>query len=239
MKYFVLIFTCISLSAFSQVGEKVFFADSPQSDVRGSLFLSELQKKVNNNFSLEDLEGSPYLYDNFVLGEVSINNKVDGIYPLRLNVYSDIFEIKTDETTIKEIRQLHYVEVKLQNKLYRLVSYLNNDKVISRGYFEVLEEGKNVILLKKYEKIFEPGVKAKTSFYIDKKPQIKNEVSYYLSFENSSNVPIKINKLSSKEILKAFPEDRYQILKSYIKDKKLNLKDINGIKKVIRYYNSL
>jgi len=241
MKYFVLIFICISLSAFSQDSRfpGILAPDAPQSASRQLMLLSELQRKVVDEFSLEDVEGSPYLYDNFVLGEVSINNKVDGMYPLRLNVYNDIFEIKIDETTIKEIRQLHYVEINLQNQLYRLVSYLNDDKVISRGYFEVLEEGRNVILLKKNEKIFEPGVKAKTSFHIDKKPQIKDAVSYYLSFKSNSNVPIKITKLSSKEVLKAFPEDKIPVLKSYIKDEKLNLKDAEELIQIVRYYNVL
>lgn len=237
MKYLKFLLFFIVCATYGQAG--VTPADSPQSAARMSLFFLELGKKLDDNFSLEDVEGSPYLYDNFVLGEVSINNKVEGMYPLRLNVYNDIFEIKTDESSIKEMRQLHYVEVNLQNQLYRLVSYLKNDKVISKGYFEVLEEGKNVILLKKNEKIFVPGAKAKTGFYKDKKPQIKNDASYYLSFKINSNVPVKIEKLSSKEVLKAFPEDRYQILKSYIKDEKLNLKDIDDLKKVVRYYNNL
>ena len=241
MKYLTLLFICISLSAFGQDSRfpGILAPDAPQSASRQLQLLSELQRKVVDNFSLDDVEGSPYLYDNFVLGEVSINNKVDGMYPLRLNVYNDIFEIKTDEKTIKEIRQLHYVEINLQNQVYRLVSYLDNDKVISRGYFEVLEEGKNVILLKKNEKVFEPGVKAKTSFHIDKKPQIKDAVSYYLSFKSNSNVPIKITKLTSKEVLKAFPEDNIKVLKSYIKDKNLNFKDVEELMHIVRFYNNL
>ncbi len=241
MKYTALIFICFSFSVFAQDSRfpGILAPDAPQSASRQLLLLSELQRKVEEDFSPEDVEGSPYLYDNFVLGEVSINNKSEGLYPLRLNVYNDIFEIKTDESTIKELRQLHYVEINLQNQLYRLITYLNDDKVISRGYFEVLEEGKNVILLKKNNKIFESGVKAKTSFHIDKKPQIKNEVSYYLNFKNNSNVPIKLNKLSSKEVLKAFPKDRIQILKLYIKREKLNLKEVGELLQVIRYYNTL
>lgn len=241
MKFTAFILICFSFTAFGQDSRfpGIHAPDAPQSASRQLLLLSELQRKVVDEFSLEDVEGSPYLNDNFVIGEVSINNKLEGMYPLRLNVYNDIFEIKMDESKINELRQLHYVEINLQNKIYRLVSYFNDNKVIARGYFEVLEEGKNVMLLKKNNKIFEAGVKAKTSFHIDKKPQIKDEVSYYLNFTNNSNVPVKLAKLSSKAVLQSFPEDKYQTLKSFIEVEKFNLKEIEELIQVVRYYNTL
>jgi hypothetical protein len=99
---------------------------------------------------IKDIEGSPYLSEEFSEGKVLMNNMLyDGVN-LRYNVYNDRFEVNLDTETImidpvkNTIDTLYYLEQKFVRK------FLNPEKSNELSHVEVLYSHPDGNLLKKY-----------------------------------------------------------------------------------------
>ena len=100
-----------------------------------------LRNESHSVFTDPDIEGSPYLNDDFIEGSVYTNSKTqyEGV-PLRYNIYSDEIEFRSDNGQVMVLAAPEVLE-KVGDYQFEYIFYqiLNNSR---RGYFAVLEKGK-------------------------------------------------------------------------------------------------
>lgn len=118
--------------------------------------LSELtneytHERSQNNFMREaEFEGSPFLNDQFIPGEIIANDTlVFREVPLRYNIYNDRFEFRNEDDQILEIGVLdNSFRYNILNNIFCTLNYSDRGKV-KRGILEILVDG-NARLYKQY-----------------------------------------------------------------------------------------
>lgn len=195
---------------------------------------TDFKKKINTPVPIEELTGSPYLNENFVIGQIFEDEDSRGKFLIRYNIYNDVMEALMDENQIMEIKKDPMVKIFLSGRRFTVHNYVT-ETGIKDGYFEILEDGDKIDLLVKHKRIFKPGERAKTSFHVEKKPELEEETSYYI-FHNNENAPIHIKRLKEKYVLDALSLDNKKI-KALIKSNDLKVKTENDLKILIQLIN--
>jgi hypothetical protein len=184
-----------------------------------------------------NVEGTPYLYPDWVPGSVKLTDGTTNDAPIELK-----YNLVSDEVSFKDKAGQELVFVKPVAE-FTLNSVDNNglphkyrggykdiEGTTPASFFEVLADGK-VQLLKRFTKLlFESqpiGSASKLQQFIDK-------TKYYLII-NGKALQVKNDK---KALLAALGDKQAQ-LEDYIKSNKINLKNDAQLGKLIDYYNSL
>ena len=176
-------------------------------------------------------EGSPYYRDNWLTGNIILpsGKKYEGIL-LKLDLlYNEVHYQSPQTKGDAAVSAGAIKEVQLQETggytIFRIgypAAYGND----STTFYKVMTEGK-ATLLKLYTKRVDDG----NAF--DPTKKIKLEESYFL-FTNNNLIKIK----NGDSFVKAFPEHKNEIA-TFIKEKKLNLKDEAHLKEMADYCNKL
>ena len=171
---------------------------------------------TKENDKLNDLEGSPYLEEEFVPGSAMVSGKEPLNVFLRYNVYKEQVEIKLDprseEIYILPMNTL--ASYKMGSDMLILETIvLNGEKIF--GYFFEHYDGENYRLLEKPKVTLTEAVKAKTGYEKDRPARLKIEEEYYVIKENGQvlNVPLK-----HRDIKKTFDSENS---KEYLSDNKI------------------
>lgn len=187
--------------------------------------------------SLDDIDGTVYLDENFKNGTIYYRNSPYGDYLLRYDAYNDEVELKRNGS--RQIEALHRnenISCKIQNdKLFYLKHKKTKGKVLE-GYLVALQEGVNYTLYIKRQKIFKQGKVAQTSLQNSFPPRFVDDVSYFVSI--GDEIPIQIGN-SKKEILSLFGPDQAKDVKTYLKENRPNLKEEGGLISLFAYANTL
>ncbi len=181
-----------------------------------------------------DIEGSPYLEDDFINGSVYTTSKTQYVdVPLRYNIYNDQLEFKSEDNTVQALAAPESIE-KVEFGKYKMVYVpYSVTKKIRRGFFIVLEEGK-ASLYEKPNVIFkqptEPGA------YKEAEPArfVKSADEYYIRVGNSQ-AKLAGNK---KDLIEIFPDHQKQI-ETFIKKHNVKSNKPETLKELVQYYNSL
>nr|WP_294944440.1 hypothetical protein [uncultured Mucilaginibacter sp.] len=184
-----------------------------------------------------NVEGTPYLYPDWVPGSVKLTDGTTNDAPIELK-----YNLVSDEVSFKDKAGQELVFVKpvaeftlnsadnsgLPHK-YRS-GYKDIEGTAPASFFEVLADGK-VQLLKRFTKLlFESqpiGSASKLQQFIDK-------TKYYLVI-NGKALQVKNDK---KALLAALGDKQAQ-LEDYIKANKVNFKNDAQLGKLVDYYNTL
>lgn len=186
---------------------------------------------VNNNLPA-NVQGSPYINEEFVIGKVFVNENKPYAGILRYNAYNDGIEMKTEKGIITLLKR-DYLKAEINGKLYLIESYKVNG-AIRKTYFVELNKGKARLLLKQGKKFVE-AKPARSSYSKDQPPKFEDETSYYITLEGKAAVE---TKLKSKDVLAAFA-DHQKELQDFVKQNKLKLKTEAEVMQLLAYYNSL
>ncbi len=176
-----------------------------------------------------NVEGSPYLTDEFIKGTVFIENEQPYGAMMRYNAYQDEIQVQGADG-ISSLFKRDYVWAEIGGQSFRIETY-NTRSGTSKGYFVELNRGK-VRLLKRIEKEFKAGQPAVSSYSEDTPPRFEEKVTYYLVREGSPAEEVRLRKkdilefLSSKEI------------ESYVKENKLRLKTEGEVIQVLTQINA-
>ncbi len=242
-KFLVFLF-CFSFFAptNAQVSEMMGFRD--YRDIADAYFM---KLKENAKFDISDIEGSPFLNEDFQIGYI-VDTKSDNKAQtyLRYDVYNDVFEIRLDPNSesLKTLKRTPRYKYKIGNETFVLIESqeaINEEHYISgNGYVvELTSPEAGAVLYKRYFKELKSGSKALTSYQEDIPPSIDSDSRYIIKFGNAF-VRAEDHR---KKILDAFPDHQKEI-KKYIKDKGFKFrgdeKEVqNQMVQVVRYYNSL
>ena len=190
----------------------------------------------NLDIPIENIKGSPYLYDKFVPGKVFSQGENAGTFLIRYNVYNDVMEIQFENDDIQELIIDHSIKVSMGTNRFVVHNYLDVYNNLEPGYFEILEDGENLDLLVKHQVVFVPGKPARSSFHKAQEAEFEYTKDYYLYF-NNDNRPQKIKKLKEKMVLEVL--DDPEAAMKVIGKNKLDLDKEEDLRKLVRELNSL
>lgn len=189
---------------------------------------------ISQFLSAEDIQGSPYLNDDFIQGKVyTTSGTAYENIPLRYNIYSDDMEFKTEQNEVMSFAAPETVEkIEFGENLMVYIPFTYAKK-IRKGYMFLLEEGK-VSLYMRPEIAFvdatQPGAyKDATPARFDRKPD-----TYYL---RSGSEEAKLIE-SKKDLLEFFPDHNAEV-EEFVKKNKVKDNDAGSLKELVKYYNSL
>jgi len=193
--------------------------------------LIDLSKKVDR--SITNYEGSPYLSEEFVPGEVyDAKNKFPGLL-LRYNIFNDNIEFTQKGTTYALYPEPRIVKVILGNEVYVVEKYEVKGKM-ANGYFARLDSGKVTLLAKKIVRFTEEQEpKALQAAATPAKFTRVADVFYYRIGNAETS---KVGSL--KSFIDSLP-DKKEDVSDYAKKEKLGTKNESDLVKLVKYYNSL
>ncbi len=188
----------------------------------------------NNMLTANDIEGSPYLNEEFVPGIIYTTSKQKYVdVPLRYNIYSDQLEFKTPENKVMAMAIPELIEtVEFGNIKMVYIPYTNSKKVL-HGFLKVLAEGE-ASLYSKSNVVFKDAEKSRG--YDEPEPArfIKQADSYYIRIGTG---PAK--RVGNKKELTAIFTTHKTEITSFIKKNKVKTNKPERLKKLVLYYNSL
>lgn len=196
-------------------------------------------KKSNINvmysqLTYSEIAGTPFLSSSFQMGKIFTNQKkLLGTYPLRYNVYTENFEFRNLDNKILEINNPGMVGKILLNDTTFIYSAYLNDKQLKHGFFQVLNSGKTLGLIRYSVKFLQP---TQAGAYQEPEPARFSpiEKDIYVRFDHKPAIIIHKNS----EFLKALPDNRAQVAK-FMKKHRIHTAREKDLIKVLNYYNSL
>jgi hypothetical protein len=176
-----------------------------------------------------DIEGSPYLTDEFVKGTVFVENEKPYAAMMRYNAYQDEIQVQGSDG-ISSLFKRDYIWAEIGGESFRIQTYGDRTGT-SKGYFIELNRG-NIRLLKRIVREFKEGQPAVSSYSQDTPPRFDEKVTYYLVREESPAQEVRLRKkdilgfLSSKEV------------ETYVKENKLRLNSEKEVIQVLTQINA-
>ena len=177
-----------------------------------------------------NLEGSPYLTDDFIRSTVYTENEAPYPAMLRYNAYQDELQVQ-GANGIGSLFMRDYVWAELGGETFRIESYEKGSGT-AKGYFVEMNQG-DTRLLKRYQKVFMEAVPASSSYSQDKPARFDDDITYYLARKGSPAKEIKLRKKDIEQLL-----DSKEAL-DFIKKNKLKLKSEEEVLQLINHLNGL
>ncbi|MEN8115814.1 MAG: hypothetical protein ABFS16_02485 [Bacteroidota bacterium] len=186
------------------------------------------------NLTESDIEGSPFLNDEFINGTIFTTSKFQFVdIPLRYNIYNDNLEFKTPEGQTLAMAAPETIE-KAEFGDYKMVYILYiNVKKIRRGFFKVLAEGQASLYAKPAILYKEPE---EAGAYKEAEPAkfISRPDVHYIRIGME---PAKLVS-NKKELIAAFPDYQEEVA-AFIKKNKTKPNRPERLIELVGYYNSL
>nr|WP_319570781.1 hypothetical protein [uncultured Draconibacterium sp.] len=227
----------ISLLAIVLISSAGLYAQSIY-NLRSAIDFFETNKIQRGDFrrplSESEIEGSPYLIDEFTKGTIYTSQKIQyNDIPLRYNIYNDEMEFQTPDDQILAIATPEIVEKAVVGEdTFSNIPYEFGNKV-KRAYFILLIEGK-LSLYARPEVMYQKPKKA--AGYKEPEPAkfIKRPDVFYLRINQQAAV-----KIESKKDLQNFFTDHQKQIQDFIKKNKIKVGKKDKIIELVQYYNSL
>ncbi len=188
---------------------------------------------VRGNLKYSEIDGTPYLNDEFKKGTITTasGTLIDNLL-LRYNCYSDQIEYLKADSILELAPKSLVFRAEFDNRAFSYVKFRSSGKY-EEGFCEVLAEGK-ASLFCQYNIGFlppSPGIPYGDS----NKARFKLPVRYFYVSNGDNYVDLVKNKKDLIHILK----DRKTTLGTYISLNKLSLSKGDDLIRIIDYYNSL
>jgi hypothetical protein len=183
--------------------------------------------------SVKDFEGSPFLNEQFVQGQIISTGKKLTAVPLRYNIFNDQMEFRQNDLTYALYPEGRIVKVILGDETYVVEKYEIKGKM-DYGYLSRLDSGKLTVLVKKVVR-FTESQEAK-ALESSNKPAKFTRVPdvYYYKIGNG-----ELTKAGSlKSLITSLPDNQDQA-ESYAKREKISTRNAEDLKKLAAYYNGL
>lgn len=188
--------------------------------------------KARGILEYSDVEGSPYLNEAFVPGEVVINDTmVYSKIPVRYNIYNDRIEFQTSAGQILEIDILEQkTSYKIGSQFFISTDYIDRGEE-EKGILEFLVDGK-IQLYKQYIVDFKQATETKG--YEDAKPNrfVRQDDEFLLVIDQGKPETFRNSKELMEKLTLINPG-----IEQYKKSQKLKLRSEEDLIRLIRYCN--
>jgi hypothetical protein len=185
-----------------------------------------------NNPSYANVDGTPYLNEEFIPGDVFINDTIlIEEVPLRYNVYSDEMEFVSAQEQVLVINDPNKkFEFNLEGELFSIQEYSEHGNT-ERGVLQLLVDG-DFRLYKKYQVDFKPATKAIGFQEAQPNRFTRQDDQYLLAVEQEAPETFR----NHKDLLEKLKAHKPAIEK-YAKEQKLKLRSESGLIQLIQYCN--
>ena len=196
-------------------------SDFISTDMAIAKFLDENQLVDETSLTYGEVNGSPYLHEDYRLGHLVTNT--DHVFEnkqLKYNIFLDQMQFRDGEKAYVVATPIKEAKIGTQN----FISLFHINRL---GYFEVMYNNNDVMVLKKHVVLFRDATTAEA--YRDAKPAqfIADKPVYYI-LQGVDGLTEVQNK---KQMQKAFEGSDAG---SFIRDHKLNFKDDRDVFKLAR-----
>jgi len=210
----------------------LLFAQAAFIDVPASDFMNQVNKNNQLEFNLPDVDGTPYLNEEFTDGSIYYDGKyrIPSI-PLRVNLYNDAMEYK-DKNAILQVSKPERID-KIMIDGQTFIYLTKKDKSKVNGYVRKWNEHFPAVI-SKMEVIFMP--KEEPRPFEEPKPDrfVRQNDKYYLLFADGETSEIN----SVKKLIKTLG-DHQKELTDFSKKEKISKNDGEELSKLLDYYHSL
>lgn len=232
MKRLRTLFLTMSLGFFCLTGFSQAFSISDLSSLSDQYTFEKSRNMTSDGTTYSNIDGSPFLNDEFIPGEVVINDTVHiEKVPLRLNIYSHKMEFLDAQKQVLEIdlAQKGY-QFNYGGLNFTQIDYVDDGNKV-RGVLQLLADG-NFRLYKKYLIKFEPATQA--IGYQDAKPDrfVRLNDEYLLAVGENAPETFKATKNVFEKLKELKPG-----IEQYVKKEKIKVKSEKGLIELIRYCN--
>lgn len=188
---------------------------------------------------LANMQGSPYTSNDFKQGTIFYKEENNGKVFFRYNSYNEEIEIKEVNIADAPLRSLgrdkNIAMVSGDGKSLRFSTFIDKKGLTQNGYLTLLLDGKYALYLRSTAK-FTEGQKAPNSFVKAKAPKFTQFEEYYIEIEGLNRVD-EI-QLKNSKLLKLLPSEVKPKAQAYIKENKLNIKNIEDLKAILTFLNT-
>ncbi len=217
------------------------FSQIPQSsmyEVKRAIDLMNLNRAhrgdLKSMLTETDIQGSPYLNDEFIEGSVYTTSKTryEGV-SLRYNIFNDDIEFRSDDGQVMVLAVPEVIEkVEFGDYQFEYIFYFVSNKT-RRGYFALLEEGKASLYFRPQVKFEEAK---KPAAYQDAQPAkfSKRPDTYYIRIDREAARPVS----KPKDLLEVFSRHKDEVA-AFIKKNKVKTNNVESLKELVQFYNSL
>ena len=221
--YFIAVLMISSVMLSAQTRPAIITFQNPYPSV-----LPFDKRYINENLhDYDNIDGSPYLNNEFVDGTFYIKDTVAIKLPIRYNIYVDHMEYKSDGA-------IYYVDS--PQSLSRIVLgesvFIYLPSIGKGGYVELLESGKFKLVLKRRVD-FKHSESKPMEGLIRSRYESNIDIFYLL---NNQNQVFRIENMNS--VMKAMQDQKTQI-ETFIKQEKIRNTKKENLVKIVKYYNSL
>ena len=191
---------------------------------------------VTNSNNTRNIKGSPYLFDSWKTTNALIYTKDSKAYKfkeLNYNVQLERFEAKYSKDSILAFNPKNIEKVVIKGRTFK--RYLDNE-FQRNSYFEELVVTKSGAILRKFETAIKEGIYNPLTHQKTTDDEMIIKEKYFYTADNETLEHIQLKRSS---ILKTLDSDKKDALKQYAKENDLSFKDINDLRKILKYYNTL
>ncbi len=236
----VLFSLTFSLNA-QQTGQLVSYNNAADNGVTDALYLYALgsidDAKKKSTYSSENIEGSPYLSNDFAQAPIYYGSENAGTLFYRYNAYNEEIEIKQQnlaEEAIKALGRDKKIKIIVNGKAMSFKTFIDKTGKTQNGYLTLLQDG-DYKLYKRLNVTFKEGKKAENTFVKNTPARFSQFEEYYLEAEGSNK--IEEIELSNKKLLNLISGNQQSALKDFMKENKIKLKDENDLYTVFQFLN--
>ncbi len=229
MKFSLLFILCL---AFSPVAFSQTFTITDLSSLSDLMSFEKNKSKDFNNPSYANIDGTPYLNNEFVPGDVFINDTIlIEEVPLRYNIYYDQMEFVSAQKQVLVIDDANKkFEFNLGGELFSIQNYIDRGNT-EHGVLQLMVDGE-FQLYKKYLVDFKPATK--TIGFQEAQPNrfTRQDDNYLLAVGEQTPETVRNHKDLLEKLKVHIPA-----IENYAKEQKLKLKSESGLIQLIQYCN--
>jgi len=197
----------------------------------------EIKKR---NYTSEDFQGSPYTSDTFKPTTLFYKDEKIGNLFYRYNALNEEIEIKQNNIEEEGIRALgrdKAINIIVDGKPLSFKTFIDIKGKTLNGYLNQLVEANNYDLYRRIHVKYTEGSPAANSFVKAIPNRFSHFVEYYYQkdgVDRIDEIPIK-NRL----FLKLFDDDQKALVKDYLKENNLDVKNEQDLIQVFTFLNDL
>ena len=199
----------------------------------GHVVYKQNYERVNRALNYENINGSPYLVDDLIEGNIRFTKGKEVKNYLRYNAYTDEMEYLYGDKLMVITNANQIDNIRLGNYVFNYLEYVLKPETLSNGYLIKIVDGS----CKFYKKLNVDFIDAHPalSSYDAAKPAIfeKRPDTWFLAFDNTPPFEIILDK---KVVDRVF--DKFDNVKQYAKQHKLKAKNPDDFAQVVKFFNA-
>jgi len=240
MKYFIitLIFSLASIGAHAQV-EKIQINNGDYTRllhgkaIDGST--SSYFKYESNPLAADVVDGSQFLVEEFQPARILTSDGEVLTAQCRYDIYNDEMQVEVSPGNIRALSKRNLKAISINNEFFIYRKFVDKDKAVSLGYFQILVEGNAALFMRHYIDVRQSNDKTHPLLgnKLNKDIKLYRKKNYFYSLDDKKLMRLNPKK---KVILKVL-EDHKKEIEELISNLKLKVKNEKDLITIFTHFN--